>query len=208
MSSILQTDVFELYNSWGERVAFNEGFQAQKIADAKQAGRDAFSLGIDRSQGQGLYFEAKDQRFSEAKDFLAGESVAQISDDSDAESESIEPDQIGDVTDGEETLGMESCVANETEYLHATGNDNYHGFQHVSVDCDEIYRSQCLSVANETDDYDPMLDAAGVYDLDDLPPSPHQDEFHEYLHETRDIGESFVGYHEWHSDNYGDFGIR
>lgn len=119
MASILQTDVLELYNSWGERVAFNEGFQAQKIADAKQAGRDAFSLGIDRSQGQGLYFDAKDQRFSEAKEFLAGESVAQISDSeiSDVEPESIEPDQIGEVTDGEETLGMESVVANETEAL-------------------------------------------------------------------------------------------
>lgn len=119
MASILQTDVLELYNSWGERVAFNEGFQAQKIADAKQAGRDAFSLGIDRSQGRDLYFEAKDERFSEAKEFLAGESAAQISDSeiSDVEPESIEPDQIGDVTDGEETLGMESVVANETEDL-------------------------------------------------------------------------------------------
>lgn len=118
MASILQTDVLELYNSWGERVAFNEGFQAQKIVDAKQAGRDAFSLGIDRSQGQGLYFEAKDQRFSEAKEFLAGEPAAQISDASisDVEPESIEPDQIGDITDGEETLGMESVVANETEW--------------------------------------------------------------------------------------------
>lgn len=123
MSSILKTDVFELYNSWGERVAFNEGFQAQKIAEAKQGGRDAFSLGIDRSQGQGLYFEAKDQRFSEAKEFLAGEPAAQISDESisDVEPESIEPDQIGEVTDGEETLGMESVVANETEDI----SDNF-----------------------------------------------------------------------------------
>lgn len=125
MASILQTDVLELYNTWGERVAFNEGFQAQKIAEAKQGGRDAFSLGIDRSQGQGLYFEAKDQRFSEAKEFLAGEPVAQISDESisDVESESIEPDQIGDVTDGEETLGMESVVANETEDRQITDED-------------------------------------------------------------------------------------
>lgn len=115
MSSILKTDVFELYNSWGERIAFNEGFQAQKIADAKQAGRDAFSLGIDRVQGRELYFDAKDQRFSEAKEFLAGEPAAQIADD--VETESIELDQIGDVTDGEETLGMESCVANETEWF-------------------------------------------------------------------------------------------
>ena len=117
MSSILKTDIIELYDAWGERVAFNEGYRAQRIADAKQAGRDAFSLGIDRVQGRELYYETKDQRFSEAKEFLADEPAAQISDASDVEPESIEPDQIGDVTDGEETLGMESVVANETEWF-------------------------------------------------------------------------------------------
>lgn len=46
MASILNTDLGDLYNQWGERVAFNEGYQRQKIAEARKAGSDAFSLGI------------------------------------------------------------------------------------------------------------------------------------------------------------------
>lgn len=158
MSSILKTDVFELYNSWGERVAFNEGFQAQKIAEAKQGGRDAFSLGIDRSQGQGLYFEAKDQRFSEAKEFLAGEPAAQISDESisDVEPESIEPDQIGDVTDGEETLGMESVVANESEWFEGEGmseSDRYN-MDFEEAEYMDMWRDMALSGQGEFTDYE------------------------------------------------------
>lgn len=120
MASILNTDLGDLYSQWGERVAFNEGFQAQKIAEAKNAGRDAFSLGVDRAQGRDMYFDAKEQRFSEAREFLAGEPAAQISDEniSDVEPESIEPDQVGEVLDGEDTLGMESVVANETEDIY------------------------------------------------------------------------------------------
>lgn len=80
MSSILNTDLGDLFDQWGQRVAFNEGYQKQKIDEANQAGREAYHLGIDRIQGREIYFETKDQKF-----------------------------------DGEETLGMESVVANETE---------------------------------------------------------------------------------------------
>lgn len=59
MASILRSDVFDLFNSWGERVAFNQGFQAQKIASAEQGGRDAFDLGLSRSQGQSNYLSAR-----------------------------------------------------------------------------------------------------------------------------------------------------
>lgn len=123
MASILNTDIGDLYNQWGERVAFNEGYQAQKINEAKQAGRESFHLGLDSSQGKDIYFEKKDQRFAEAKEFLSGESVAQNneSDFIEGESEIIETDFVGDVTDGEETLGMESVVANETEDLSDHG---------------------------------------------------------------------------------------
>lgn len=135
MASILNTDLGDLYSQWGERVAFNEGFQAQKIAEAKNAGRDAFHLGVDRVQGRDMYFDAKEQRFSEAREFLAGEPAAQISDEniSDVEPESIELDQIGDVTDGEETLGMESVVADETDWHSEAMEDVYNDAQ-ASVD--------------------------------------------------------------------------
>lgn len=124
MASILNTDISELYNVWGERVAFNEGFQAQKIAEAKSAGRDAFHLGIDRVQGCDMYLATKDQRFSEAREFLSGENATEEISDSrtdetifDVEPEPVDVDPVGEVTDGEETLGMESVVANETEDL-------------------------------------------------------------------------------------------
>lgn len=117
MASILNTDVKDLYTQWGERVAFNEGFQAQKIAEAKVSGREAFHLGIDRVQGRDMYFEAKDQRFSEVREFLSdGTATEEIAD---VEPELVDVDPIGEVTDGEETLGMESVVANETDGLLA-----------------------------------------------------------------------------------------
>lgn len=108
MASILQTDLLELVNQWEERVAFNEGYRKQKISDASGAGRDAFSSGLSRSQGQEAYFQSRQQMHSEAAEFLAGDSAAEGVEDVD-----IEP--IGDITDGEETLGMESIVADETE---------------------------------------------------------------------------------------------
>lgn len=127
MASILNTDLGDLYTQWGERVAFNEGFQAQKIVEAKAAGRDAFHLGIDRAQGRDMYLAAKDQRFSEAREFLNPEPQqiddSRTDDISDVELEPVEVDPIGEVTDGEETLGMESVVANETEDVRATDED-------------------------------------------------------------------------------------
>lgn len=115
MASILNTDLGDLYDQWNQRVAFNEGYRAQAIAESKQAGRDAFSLGLDRVQGRNIYNETKDQRFQEAREFFAPEPAAQVEDASDLSPEVVEPDDIGEVTDGEETLGMETCVANETE---------------------------------------------------------------------------------------------
>ena len=108
MVSILEIDVLTLFNQWEERVAFNEGYRKQKIVEAGQAGRDAFHVGIDRAQGQQNYFEAKDQRFSEAQEFLSSDASA-------IESDAVEIETIEEITDGEETLGMESVVANETE---------------------------------------------------------------------------------------------
>lgn len=168
MASILNTDLGELYDQWNQRVAFNEGYQAQKITEARDAGRDAFHLGVDRAQARDNYFESRDQRVSEAQEFLQP---------SDVSLEVVDIEPIDEITDGEETLGMESVVANETDDL-------------------------------PDDDYDERLAAAGCYDLDDIPPFPHEDGYHDYLHSTRDVGEDFVGYHEWHMDNYGDFGIR
>lgn len=112
MASILNADLSDLYDQWNQRVAFNEGYRAQQISEARQAGRDAFSLGVDRQQGREMYFDGRDQRMAEAREFLAAEPAAQIEA---VEPDVVEPDQISDVMDGEETLGMESCVANETE---------------------------------------------------------------------------------------------
>lgn len=67
-----------------------------------------FISGLSRSQGQDAYFQSRQQMNSEAAEFLAGDSAAEGVEDVD-----IEP--IGEITDGEETLGMESCVSGETE---------------------------------------------------------------------------------------------
>lgn len=107
MASILQTDLLDLVNQWEERVAFNEGFRKQKISAASGAGRDAFSSGLSRSQGQDAYFQSRQQMNSEAAEFLAGDSAAEGVEDVD-----IEP--IGEITDGEEMLGMESAVSGES----------------------------------------------------------------------------------------------
>lgn len=129
MASILQTDLLDLVNQWEERVAFNEGFRKQKISAASGAGRDAFSSGLSRSQGQDAYFQSRQQMNSEAAEFLAGDSAAegvdveQFSRDYDDAVEMEIDRYMGpavdlendSVLDGEETLGMESCVSGETE---------------------------------------------------------------------------------------------
>src|SRR3989338_5670328 len=97
MASMLNTDLLKLYPQWGERIAFNEGYQAQKLSIARSAGSDAFKLGLDRNYARSAFFESRE--------FIQNENV-QI--------ESVEVDSVGDVTDGEETLGMESCVSGES----------------------------------------------------------------------------------------------
>lgn len=111
MASILNTDLGELYDHWGQRVAFNEGYERQKITEARQAGAAAFHNGVDRKEARELYFDARDQRVAEAKEFLHSEPIA--IEDAGVQYDDIQT--ITEVTDGEVTLGMESCVAAETE---------------------------------------------------------------------------------------------
>lgn len=103
MSSILNTDISDLVSQWGERVAFNEGYQKQKIAEATQAGRDAFSLGLDRGQARDLYFEMQAHEREDVQAFLSSDSAAE---------DSMELFQEED--ESMETLGMESVVCNES----------------------------------------------------------------------------------------------
>lgn len=117
MASILQTDLLDLVNQWEERVAFNEGYRKQKISEATGAGRDAFRLGLDRAQGQDNYFQSRQQMNSEAAEFLAGDSAAEGVEDVD-----IEP--VGEIIDGEETLGMESVVADEGDWYSEAMQDH------------------------------------------------------------------------------------
>lgn len=148
MSSILQTDVLELYNTWGERVAFNEGYKAQSIAVAKQAGRDAFDLGLDKDQGKDLYFASRAQLAAEAQHFLDGDSASDfdafLSTTPNGKKIVVEPDQIGDITEGEETLGMESCVAGETEDLYR--EDEWIFDESELMDGPNSYSSYCQSL--------------------------------------------------------------
>lgn len=167
--SILNTDLSELYDQWGERVAFNEGYKKQKLMEATQAGRDAFHLGIDRSQGREFYFDAKDQRFSEAREFLSGEiNAVGNSDISDVEPEVVAIEPVGDITDGEETLGMESVVANETEYQRATVEDwsVYGNDPEFMEDPDEYMRGVQRSEDRVAGSLDPFADYAGEYGID------------------------------------------
>ncbi len=96
-----------IYAQWGERVAFNEGYQAQKISQANSAGRNAFSDGLDRDEARSSYLESKDaQAFTE--------------------SENVDIEAVGEVMDGEDTLGMESCVAGYSDF---DGLDDYDEWQ-------------------------------------------------------------------------------
>lgn len=142
MASILQTDLLDLVNQWEERVAFNEGYRKQKISAASGAGRDAFSSGLSRSQGQDAYFQSRQQMNSEASEFLAGDSAADG-----VEGVDIEP--IDEITDGEESLGMESCVSGET----------------VDVSDSDWYQARDINSAMDAGNFE-HLDAAGVFDDD------------------------------------------
>ena len=209
MASILNTDLGDLYSQWGERVAFNEAFDRQKIRVMNEFAYVAINNGIDRVTAREQFFDVGLERVDRPSDLdIYGSAMAFNPEDpdgkwvdvdgaypldasgndfydthgnsaykkkgADVEPESIETDQIGEVLDGEDTLGMESVVANETEDV-----------RHYSEE---------------------ELDAIGPVDDDyDI---PHLDEYHEYLHSTRDVGADFAGFHEWHMDSFGDFGIR
>ena len=121
MASILNTGISELVNHWGERVAFNEGYQKQKIAEATQAGRDAFQLGLDRGQGRDLYFEMQANKREDVQAFLSSDSAAGgvDVDYSSVVDQFGNEDEINDAAFQEEveaieTLGMESVVADES----------------------------------------------------------------------------------------------
>lgn len=154
MASVLNTDLFDLYDQWNQRVAFNDGYRAQSIADANQAGRDAFHLGLDRVQGRSFYNDVQDQRHQEAREFFAAEPAAQIEDAS-----SVEPDEIGEVTDGEETLGAESCVANETEDIAEYDVDEYAiAASHLSDSAFSNYAEHGGSIFDYTDSWQQEAD--------------------------------------------------
>ena len=156
MASILNTDISDLVTQWGDRVNFNEGYAQQRVAEARQAGRDAYSLGLDKSVARDSYFESRDQRFVEAKEFLAGDSAAQVAD---SEISDVEPDSIGEVMDGEDTLGMESVVANETEDLVSGGGD-FHGSEATYID---QWVADDMNEAMDNGTFE-HLDAGGAFD--------------------------------------------
>lgn len=90
MSSIFNTDLGELYNQWGERVAYNKGYEQQKINSAKEAGRDAFDLGVDKGLGRDAYFEARDSLTAAAAGFDVSDSA--VSADAEADVDSVVAD--------------------------------------------------------------------------------------------------------------------
>lgn len=118
MASILNTDLGDLYSQWGERVAFNEGYQKQKISSAREAGANAFNDGLDSSVARDNYFASQKQKSADAQEFLNSENVS---------SENVEVEDVGEVMDGEETLGMESVVSGETEDLISDDEGGYSG---------------------------------------------------------------------------------
>jgi hypothetical protein len=118
MASVLNRDIFELYDQWGQRVAFNEGYARKQIADARQAGSEAFTSGVDRKTARAAYFEKRANLQSEANDFINDQPAS-------VDETAAEPvDDLGSVTDGEETLGMESVVAGETESASLSSYEN------------------------------------------------------------------------------------
>lgn len=146
----------DTYAQWGERVAFNEGYQAQKLGEAKQAGRDAFSLGVDRKVARDAYFDSKDERFSEAAEFIQSDFV------------DIEP--IGEVLDGEETLGMESIVANESEYMDDESLFNYPDLgpyeTSLHVSQEDYFTAHSMNNAMDDGSFE-HWDAGGFFDVHD-----------------------------------------
>lgn len=73
--SIFNTDLGELYNQWGERVAYNEGYTKQQVDSARIAGKDAFDLGVGRSAGMDAYFSARSTLENEAQNFQFADSA-------------------------------------------------------------------------------------------------------------------------------------
>lgn len=115
MASILNTDLGDLYDQWGQRVAFNEGYRKGQLNEARSAGAEAASFGVDRETARDRYFQQMQARREDAAEFLASESASV---DDAADDVTADLDDIGEVMNGEETLGMESCVSDETIDVH------------------------------------------------------------------------------------------
>lgn len=155
MSSILNTDLGDLYDQWNQCIAFNEVYDRQEVKVMNEFAYDAISKGIDRATAReqflsiGLNNNVKDSSsYDLSKDpDLSRSAMSFNPEDTDGKwtdadgvfpldasgndfydtygnpavmeyrrkkrAAQIEP--ITEVTDGEETLGMESVVANETE---------------------------------------------------------------------------------------------
>lgn len=61
-------------------------------------------------------------------------------------------------------------------------------------------------MTDDCEDYDDYDDEFSPGDVDENPDIPHLDEFHAYLAETRDVGEPFMSFGQWHMQEYGNFG--
>jgi len=85
MASIFTTDLGELYNQWGERVAYNEGFQKRKIDSARSAGADAFDFGVDKGLGLDAYFSVRSALVDDAASFQVSDSAVSLDANSDIE---------------------------------------------------------------------------------------------------------------------------
>jgi len=53
------TNLTSLYTQWGDRVAFNEGYARQRIKEARSAGAEAFSAGLNRNSARTDFLAGK-----------------------------------------------------------------------------------------------------------------------------------------------------
>lgn len=115
-----------IFSEWGQRVAFNEGYEKQKITEARVAGADAFALGQDRYEARSLYFSQREILEAEAAQFLADAqtrdnlatsgSLTDVSLDVNDESDEMSSDFF-DSLSASENLGLASSVAPDSLYF-------------------------------------------------------------------------------------------
>lgn len=150
MASLFNTDILELARTWDERVAFNEGYKAQQIANARKAGAESVDLGLDASQGRDAYFarnEVDDDSDSVADVGINTDDLSAVADTSDAES-------VADMSDEQSVAASNSddepTISRELSGKYFGGSEDIEDFNYLRDEYAAWMRSEDADITSST----------------------------------------------------------